>query len=325
MTVFELLAQLSDKKYISGRQLSQTLGCTPNALSDAVRELNAQGLQVFAIPGRGYKLAAPFCKLSTDAITQQLGALSAHFEVEVVDEITSTNTALLAAANNRGGYKKIQLLVAESQTQGRGRRGRSWQASLGGSLTFSLRWQFDKPAGQLGGASLAVGLALVEALIEAGMVHAKLKWPNDILVGKNKCAGILIETQGDVFEPACLVIGIGVNYRLPPLFENTIDQAVTDYCANVRNAMPRDALISGICRHLYNRLSAFNAHGFVPLKAAWLSHHAYANAQVSATFGDGRSINGEVVDIADDGALVLQAGSKREVLYSGEVSLRAAK
>ncbi len=319
MTDFALLAALSHEKFISGRALSQALAITPNAISQAVSALNAQGLEIFSIPGRGYKLAVPFIKLDAQYIAAQLGELSQHFAIEVVDEIASTNTALLRARDADG---KVLVLIAESQSAGRGRRGRAWQASLGGSLTFSLRWQFDKPAGQLGGASLAVGLALVEALIEAGLQGAQLKWPNDILVDGKKCAGILIETQGDVFEPASLVIGIGVNYRLHPEHKKMIDQPVCDYASNAPKAMPRDALLSGIFRHLFTRLTTFNVHGFAPLKAAWLTHHAYACKPVTASFGDGRKLDGVVVDIADDGALILQVGSRREVLYSGEVSLR---
>jgi BirA family transcriptional regulator, biotin operon repressor / biotin---[acetyl-CoA-carboxylase] ligase len=322
MTHFQLLAHLSHEKFISGRALSQLLQLTPNAISQAVRSLNAQGLEVFSIPGRGYKLAAPFTKLSAATITAQLGEVSQYFDIEVVDEIASTNTALL---NIRGGSNKIKVLIAESQSQGRGRRGRAWQAVLGGSLTFSLRWQFDKPAGQLGGASLVVGLALVEALIEAGLHTAKLKWPNDIVVEGKKCAGILIETQGDVFEPANLVIGIGVNYRLSPDQQKIIDQPVCDYAANVASPIPRDALLSSIFRNLYKHLSTFNQHGFAPLRNAWLTHHAYANAAVTAHFGDGRTLDGVVVDVANDGALVLEVAGRREVLYSGEVSLRATR
>jgi BirA family transcriptional regulator, biotin operon repressor / biotin---[acetyl-CoA-carboxylase] ligase len=319
MMHFQLLAHLSHEKFISGRALSQSLQLTPNAISQAVRTLNAQGLEVFSLPGRGYKLAAPFTKLSADTITAQLGGVGKYFDIEVVDEIASTNTALL---NSRGSGDKIKVLIAESQSQGRGRRGRAWQAVLGGSLTFSLRWQFDKPAGQLGGASLVVGLALVEALIAAGLHTAKLKWPNDIVLDDKKCAGILIETQGDVFEPASLVIGIGVNYRLHPDQQKEIDQAVCDYATNVSSAMPRDALLSSILERLHTHLSTFNQRGFAPLRSAWLSHHAYANAAVTAHFGDGRTLDGVAVDVANDGALVLDVAGRREVLYSGEVSLR---
>jgi BirA family transcriptional regulator, biotin operon repressor / biotin---[acetyl-CoA-carboxylase] ligase len=318
-THFDVLAQLSHLHFVSGRTLSQAVHLTPNAVSQAVRTLNELGLEVFSIPGRGYKLAAQFVKLDATKIAANLGELAQHFDIEVLDEIASTNTALL---NHKATSKKIKVLIAETQTQGRGRRGRAWQASLGGSLTFSLRWQFDKPAGQLGGASLAVGLALVEALIEAGLHGAQLKWPNDIIVDGKKCAGILIETQGDVFEPASLVIGIGVNYRLHPEHKKTIDQPVTDYASNVAQAVPRDALLSGIFRHLYARISTFSQHGFAPLNAAWQQHHAFANQAVTASFSDGRKLDGVAVDIANDGALILQVGRGREVLYSGEVSLR---
>ena len=114
---------------------------------------------------------------------------------DFVAETGSTNADLLArAAASTSGLDGPVLLLAGSQTAGRGRAGRSWQSAPDASLTFSLAWKFDRALPQLVGLPLAVGVAIAEALHACGL-DARLKWPNDVLLDGRKLAGILIETQ----------------------------------------------------------------------------------------------------------------------------------
>jgi BirA family biotin operon repressor/biotin-[acetyl-CoA-carboxylase] ligase len=130
------------------------------------------------------------------------------------DQLASTNATLLHWAAHAAPQRS--LVCAEWQGQGRGRRGRSWQSGLGDGLTFSYLWRSARPAAQLSGLSLAVGVALVEGLRAFGLIHAQVKWPNDILIGGAKLAGVLIELasdslSNDVLAPCSAVIGIGLN------------------------------------------------------------------------------------------------------------------
>src|SRR6185312_6038226 len=132
--------------------------------------------------------------------------------IEIVAETGSTNADLLVRI---GGLDGPLLLIAERQTAGRGRAGRTWHASPEASLTFSLAWKFSRQTRDLAGLPLAVGVALAEALAAFGW-DAALKWPNDVLLDGRKLAGILIETANRRDgEGAWAVIGIGINLAMP--------------------------------------------------------------------------------------------------------------
>jgi BirA family biotin operon repressor/biotin-[acetyl-CoA-carboxylase] ligase len=129
--------------------------------------------------------------------------------LRAVAETGSTNTDLLQACRKDAAP---QMLVAEHQTMGRGRLGRSWQSAPGASLTFSLAWPLT--SNQLDGLSLAVGATLADALDPSTQL-LKLKWPNDLWLHGRKLGGVLIETAGHGAEPRSVVIGVGLNVMAP--------------------------------------------------------------------------------------------------------------
>ena len=160
--------------------------------------------------------------------------------IEVVDEIASTSTELLLRRVQRKDIH-ASVLAAEWQTAGRGRRGRKWTAVAGGSLTFSLGWRFDQGAGYLAGLSLAVGVAVIRALEAEGLPGVELKWPNDLIYRHMKVGGILVELNGDALGPSSVVVGVGLNVRLPATAKHDIDQPVSDLTAVAgRGAAPID-------------------------------------------------------------------------------------
>ncbi len=217
-------------------------------------------------------------------------------------------------------------VVAELQTAGKGRRGRSWQAGLGASLTFSLLWRFQMGAGALSGLSLAVGVALMRAFQALGVPATQLKWPNDVLVetanGKQKLAGILIELQGDMDGPSAAVIGVGINVHLPEYVGNKIDQPFTD----MRNVHPEAAnpnvLLGTVLKHMADVLSQFEQAGFDGLRDEWSRYHAYHGQTVKMLMPDGREVIGEVSGIASDGVLLVNTAQGEQRFSAGEISLR---
>jgi BirA family biotin operon repressor/biotin-[acetyl-CoA-carboxylase] ligase len=156
------------------------------------------------------------------------------------DQIASTNAQMLDWAARDAPERAPQraLICAEWQSQGRGRRGRDWYAGLGGGLMFSFLWRSTRPAAQLSGLSLAVGVALVEGLREFGLAGARVKWPNDIQVAGAKLAGVLIELASDklasdVLAPSTAVIGIGLNVSGGESLSQRVGQPVTDLSAHL--------------------------------------------------------------------------------------------
>jgi BirA family biotin operon repressor/biotin-[acetyl-CoA-carboxylase] ligase len=291
-------------------------------VSNALHEAGEAGVEIFSLTRRGYRLAQPVELLDLDRIRAQLGALSNRVDVEVIETIDSTNTELMKHAI--AGAPSGAALASEIQTEGRGRRGRVWQSALGASLTFSLLWRFRKGAAQLGGLSLVVGLATLRALHQLGIGNdsIQLKWPNDVVVGARKLAGVLIESQGDMLGPTAVVIGIGINIDLPVHVIARIDQPVTDVQRVAGETVSRNQLLAEVLRQLVVMLDAFETSGFAPFKNEWTRAHALHQQPVRVTHGDGGSVDAIVRGVADDGSLEIHQDGRDRLLASGEVSLR---
>lgn len=248
----------------------------------------------------------------------KLGDWACRFDIELLPACDSTNTLLLdrAAAGAPGGT----VIVARSQTAGRGRQGRVWLSSPGDSLTFSLLWRF--PAGTPpAGLSLAVGLAVSIALEKVGAGGTgsmQLKWPNDLLKAGRKLGGILIELVPGV--PHAAVIGIGLNLRMPPGLPEEI-RAVSAALGEEHDA---GAVLAAILVELLAVLEHFAIGGFTALREGWIARHAFENVPVRLLSDFAPPCEGICRGVDADGALLLEVGGRTERILSGEVSLRAS-
>jgi BirA family biotin operon repressor/biotin-[acetyl-CoA-carboxylase] ligase len=242
--------------------------------------------------------------------------LATQLAIEVVAETGSTNADLLARAAQ---LPCNTVLIAERQTAGRGRAGRSWLSADGGSLTFSLAWKFQRGLQALAGLPLAVGVALADTLAALD-VKVQLKWPNDLLKDGAKLAGVLIETQGAREGAVWAVIGVGLNLQLPDELEARIDRPAAS--APWMAAMDRDALMAKLLTGLTDMLGQFEQSGFVPFAARWNRLHAYQGSAVSI-IDQGQTIDqGIAAGVDDSGALLLDRASGRVAIMAGDVSLR---
>ena len=318
---FQTLRILADGEFRSGEAMARVLGVSRGSVWNALHALDASGLEIFKVRGRGYRLAEPLAMLERGAIEAALGAHAGMFALEVIDRVASTNTLLMqrAAAGAPGGA----VVAAEWQTQGRGRRGRPWHALPGATLTFSLLWRFDQGAAFLAGLSLAVGVAVQRVLAACGVRDAGLKWPNDVLWHGRKLAGILIEMHGDMLGPSAAVIGIGLNCRMPPSLRERMDQPVADVVAAGSAVSDRNRLLALLLIELDRVLTCFAREGLAPLREEWQRWHVYQGKPVKLTLPDGGAVNGMAQGVADNGALLLATRSGQLHVHSGELSLRA--
>jgi len=243
--------------------------------------------------------------------------------IQVVDSIDSTNSELLRRAARADVHR--HLLVAERQQAGRGRRGREWSALAGGSLTFSLGWRFERRAAQLGGLSLAAGVAVARALEGSGYRDLELKWPNDVLHRWRKLAGILIELTEDAVGSTIAVIGVGVNVRVPPSLRGKVAGPVTDLAGIDGDvSIDRNLLLACIAAELVTVLGHYAEKGFEPFRAEWPQRDALCGRPVQVLMPDASRILGVAAGVDTDGALLVERNARQLRFVNGEVSVRRA-
>ena len=235
---------------------------------------------------------------------------------EIVD---STNSLLVREAQLGAAHRTVAL--AEWQTAGRGRRGRSWLGGFGDGLTFSLLWRTNRGAAELSGLSLAVGTLLVQGLRGMGLGQAMVKWPNDILAGDAKLAGVLIELNGDMQGPSVAVIGIGINVRGAEGLSAAVGQAVTDLHVFLGD-VDRNTLFLRLIEVLDVGLARFEQDGFAGFRDNWQACHAFQGREVSVIDARGEVATGIVQGVDEHGALRLRIDGIERAYHSGEVSLR---
>jgi BirA family transcriptional regulator, biotin operon repressor / biotin---[acetyl-CoA-carboxylase] ligase len=246
-----------------------------------------------------------------ESIWEQVAPLLPGFTVEVLPQVDSTSTELMRRA--RAGRTEPILLVAEHQTAGRGRLGRSWQSAPGDSLTFSLGLLLAPQ--DWSGLSLAVGVAVADALHP----DIRLKWPNDLWVADRKLGGILIETAapGDPAQPRFTVVGIGLNLAPRPA------DGLSTAPAALRELLPAvdagQALLR-IAQPLVRTAQAFGQFGFAPFQARFNARDALADRPV--TLSDGRA--GTAHGVSEQGALLVHTAAGMVAVTSAEVSVRPA-
>ncbi len=256
---------------------------------------------------------APAASLSTQEIRNALGALAVRFDVDVLHACESTNTELMKRAES--GAPSGTVIVAECQTAGRGRMGRTWFAAPEASLTFSLLWRFT-PGTVPYGLSLAVGVALAEALAALGVSDVALKWPNDLLRDGKKLGGVLVELVPGA--PHAAVIGIGINLRLP----SAMPAEVKALAAALDLDISREALLARLLENLHRVLSDFAVDGFVAVRDRWLSRCAHLDEPVQILSEFSPPLAGRCVGVDVDGALLLETSVCVQRILSGDVSLR---
>lgn len=314
------MRRLSDGVFHSGQDLAREFGLSRASVFNVLALAQRMGLTIHAVRGRGYRLPDAIEWLSREAVAGFLGEDAAAYEVRILESVDSTNRFLMDEAMR--GVREGTTVAAEHQFAGRGRRGRVWHAVPGDSLTFSVLWRFEGGLQSLGGLSLVMGLAVARAVNRYHRHAARVKWPNDVLAGQRKLAGVLIEVQGDMHGPAVAVVGVGLNMRLRDSVRACIDQAATDLDA-LGAGIGRNQMLAACLSEMRTAVNDFREHGFSALREAWCSLDACADKAVRLHLPDGRSISGTAAGVDDGGAFLLRdAGGTLTAYQGGEIGLR---
>ena len=323
-----LIGLLDDGQMHSGEELAQTLGCSRTAVWKHVRSLQMMGVNVSVRRGRGYRLTAKLERFAESAVRAVLRpeTASAMGQMMILDIANSTSEQLISKGPPQPG--QFDVCLAEFQTGGRGRRGRKWFSPYAGGICMSFSWQFQTTPADLPALGLVAGLAVRDTLTEAGVEGIALKWPNDVMLGTGKAAGILIDVSGDSSGPLEVVIGMGINLDNPPDLQAAVSESGGIPSAGMREAadtvMPsRSELAGELVNSLHSALVRFQDQGFMEFADSWRRCDYLAGRQIKVLAGQNQW-QGVAAGISDSGALRLDtAGGTRE-LVSGEVTVRPA-
>lgn len=318
---FRLVRALANGRFQSGEKLGAALGIGRAAVWKQLRGVEALGLRLQAVRGRGYRLDRPLELLDSDRITSRLSeqtrdALPNLFRF---DETESTSDFLRSRL--RSGARSGEVCIAEHQTAGRGRRGRSWTSPYGCNLYLSLLWQFAGGPATLGGLSLAAGIAVLDAVRQAGARQAGLKWPNDIYGDGAKLGGVLVELSGEATGPCFAIIGIGVNVDMPQDTAPGLDQPWTDLRTLSGHTVSRNELAADLLNHLVTSLHRYERSGVDAFIEAWQRHDILLGKPVELHFPE-ETVCGMAGGIDRDGALLVDVQGTMRRVTCGEVSLR---
>jgi BirA family transcriptional regulator, biotin operon repressor / biotin---[acetyl-CoA-carboxylase] ligase len=324
-TLKTILTVLSDGRFHSGEVLGRQLGLSKAAVWKQIRKLARYDLAVHAVNGKGYRLERPLEMLDGESIAAKLGESDSTrpAQFDLLLEAHSTNEVL--ARRLAQGSIHRHVCLAEFQSAGRGRAGRRWSAPLASGICLSLGWRVCARVGLIMGLSMAVAVTLVRLLkSEFGVHDIGVKWPNDVLCGGAKLAGVLSEVRGEVGGSYHAVIGVGLNVQAGPCSSVGFDQPWTTL-SRVASARPsREVVAIALISALFQALPEFEARGFASFREQWREYDLFRGHVVRLRLPTGGVIMGHARDVDVDGALLLSVGGYLRRYHNGEVSLRLA-
>ncbi|NOQ63130.1 MAG: bifunctional biotin--[acetyl-CoA-carboxylase] ligase/biotin operon repressor BirA [Methyloprofundus sp.] len=324
-----LLHLLSDGEFHSGTHLAEQLALSRSAIWKHINALEAYGLEISAVTGKGYRLNRQLELLDKEKIYALIPqAIAAHIKsFELHDQIDSTNSYLSALAHKEPDSSAI-ICLAEQQVAGRGRRGRTWVSPFGSNIYLSILWRFEQGPASLSGLSLAIGVAVINALKVFHIKNVGLKWPNDIYWQQKKLGGILVEVSGESDGPCSAVIGLGLNLYLAEQDATGIEQDWVDLqqilnASGQQQAQPsRNQLVAALIEQLLQVTRHYSSQPFAYYRDRWREYDCMQGQAISLFVGK-MQVEGTVQGIDDEGLLLLKTEDGRVQRFaSGEVSFR---
>lgn len=329
-----LLSMLSETEAVSGERLCEKLGVTRAAVWKRMEKLREEGYEIVSAGKRGYRLAAKPDSLLPGYLAMGLETRWAgRGQILYQLRMTSTNTVLKALAYE--GAPKGSLAVCEWQTQGKGRLGRGWDAAQGENLLHSLLLCPALPTEQAQLCTLAAAVAMAGAVEEAAPgVKAGIKWPNDLVIGGRKCAGILSEISADMDGIRFLVMGVGVNVN-QKRFAGELEQKATSLWLEKQRlaredeqqglpvpGIDRRILLQAYLRRMEEAVEALETQGLQGILPEYERRSVTLGAKVRVV-GVQEDFLGTAESLDETGALwVIEEQGKRRRVLSGDVSVR---
>jgi BirA family biotin operon repressor/biotin-[acetyl-CoA-carboxylase] ligase len=317
----DLIIRLADGRYHSGEELGRELGISRAAVWKQLQKLSEWGVEFESCKRRGYRIPGGLSLLDSDTITGNLEpAIQSLITLQVLQRVDSTNEIAMRLARDSGASGS--LVLAEMQTEGKGRRGRAWVSPYGRNIYLSAIHHYSGGVAVTQGLSLAVGVVVVQLLQDMDIHDLQLKWPNDILWQGKKLGGILLEISGDPAGSFDVIVGLGINVNMSPREGSEIDQRWTTLADIAGAVVDRNILSAKLANSLLPMLIEYEKHGFSHYRSTWQQLDSCLDQLVVLTAGD-REISGIAKGVTESGALCIETPHGRHEFSGGEVSLRS--
>ena len=305
----KLLEIISNGNVYSGQDLAASLNVSRAAIWKSIKHLQALGLEIRAIRGKGYQLLEKFEFLSKEEIRSMMTSKSKKSckDIGVVFKTNSTNSYLLNQLDNESIHGSV--VFAEYQLGGRGRRNKKWISPIGSGICFSVGWRFEVMPISLGLLSLYMGIAVARSLNSLKIKEVGLKWPNDIITTGHKIGGILLDIRGESTGPLDVIVGVGINYELPKYRLISVDQPIIDVCSVSKKSFSRNMIAASLLSNVLEILHDLQTGANLNLLNEWRQFDYYIGKEATLILPN-EKITGILKGVDEQGSLLMLVDGK---------------
>jgi BirA family transcriptional regulator, biotin operon repressor / biotin---[acetyl-CoA-carboxylase] ligase len=304
--------------YVSGEDISKVLGVSRAAVWKHIEKLRGEGYEISALPHLGYRLESVPDRLTAIELKWKLDAGVIGNKIYSYDEIASTNDAAYALALS--GEKEGAVVTAEYQTKGRGRLGRKWVSPKGKGVYLSIVLRPDVLPREISAITLFSALSVAMTIREETGLPALIKWPNDVLIRKQKISGILTELNGEADKVNFVIVGIGININTK---KELLPEGGTSVFAEKGLQVSRVDFTKKLLKNIDKYYSVFNSGKMDRIIKEHKELSAILDKRVRVNYHN-QSISGHALDVDKEGALIvrLDSGFNERVLAGDVILLR---
>lgn len=304
--------------YISGEQLSQTIGITRSAIWKYIKTLRSEGYDIDSVTNKGYKLLDCNSAINKFELTEGLKTKWLAKTLIYLPIVDSTNQEIkrIASLHPHG-----TVIVAEHQTSGKGRLGRAWASPKGTGLWLSILLKPEIAPNQISGITLVCGLGVCKAIRKYTELNALIKWPNDIIIDNKKICGILTEMTAEADRINYAVTGIGINVNTTE-FDNEIKHKATSLSIEANTVINRAELFKEIMFSLEKEFDHYFSNPDGAVSEEYTSLCATINREVTVKRGNS-TFKGKAIGVESTGDLIIELADGTSVkVSSGEVTVQ---
>ena len=318
--ILEFLKQ--QEGFISGQRICDELGVSRTAVWKYMNSLKKEGYEIESVTRKGYRLLQSPDLLTREAVLSCIKKGEIPGELCCFESIDSTNEE--AKRRGEAGAPDGSIYVADNQTNGKGRRGRTWLSPSGEDIFFTILLRPDLPLNSVSMLTLVAASAVAEAVDKVTGQECQIKWPNDIMVNGRKLVGILTELSASMEKIDYIIMGIGINTGMERAdFPEAFREGATSFRAEGVH-VSRKTLLAAVLSELEKEYAVAETEGFARVLDNWRNLSCTLGQNVRVVLGT-NSYTGKAVDIDKDGCLLVDTGNEVNRVIAGDVSIRPAE